>query len=133
MRIGNIDRNIIACYEILVGKSEMDVDEASVEEWYEITVKMLEKLCLKFRKCSFETEVPKGYFKVAWCITTQDIHWLRRDDNGTWSHKQGWYEMPTNIDLDGNIILNPETANILEKDDSIVEIRYFLVSRNYQG
>lgn len=35
-----------------------------------------------------------------------DFHWYRRDDNGTWSHKDGW-RMPKNKDIKGNVLRDP--------------------------
>lgn len=133
IRDGEVEKDIVANYGEIVGKSVVNRN-VTVEEVYDIAVEMLKKLCLDFKECKFETEVPKGYFKVAWYASKKDIHWLRRDDDGRWSHKQGWYRTPTNIDFDGNIILNPKTANIeLSRGDELLEIRYFLISRNYQG
>lgn len=130
---GKVEKDIIANYGEIVGKS-ISNRCVTVNEVYDITVEMLEKLCLDFKECQFETEVPKGYFKVAWYVSQKDIHWLRRDDDGTWSHKQGWYQVPTNVDLDGNLILNPKMAKIeLAEGDQLIGIRYFLISRNYQG
>jgi hypothetical protein len=39
-----------------------------------------------------------------------DYHFWRRDNNGMWSHKPGQTDA-TNVDLSGNPIANPETAN----------------------
>ncbi len=133
IRSGEIDRDIIANYGELVGKS-INHRSVTVDEVYDIAIEMLEKLGVGYKKCYFETEVPEGYFKIAWYCSKQDIHWLRLDDDGTWSHKQGWYRKPTNVDLDGNLILNPETASIeLSDGDQLLDIRYLLISRNYQG
>ncbi len=39
-----------------------------------------------------------------------DFHWYRRDDNGKWSHKNG-FTAATNQDNSGEPILSPETAD----------------------
>lgn len=133
IRSGKVDKDIIANYGEIVNKS-INNRFVTVDEVYEIAVEMLEKLDIKFKKCDIETEVPEGWFKIAWYVSKKDVHWLRRDDDGTWSHKQGWYRNPTNVDLDGNLIRNPEKANIeLGEGDELLEIRYLLISRNYQG
>ncbi len=133
IRSGEVDKDIIANYGELVGKS-ISGRSVTVDEVYDITVEMFEKLGIDYKRCRFETEVPEGYFKIACYCSKKDIHWLRRDDDGRWSHKQGWYRNPTNVDLDGNLILNPETANIeLSNEDQLLDIRYLLISRNYQG
>lgn len=133
IRSGEVDKDIIANYGELVGKS-INNKSVTIDEVYDIAVEMLEKLGIDYKRCYFETEVPEGYFKIAWYCSQKDIHWLRRDDDGSWSHKQGWYRKPTNVDLDGNLILNPDTANIeLSDEDHLLDIRYLLISRNYQG
>ena len=133
IRSGKVDKNIVGSYGKLIGKS-INNRAVTVDEVYDITIKMLEKLGIEYESCDLETEVPEGYFKIAWYCSKKDIHWLRRDDDGKWSHKRGWYEKPTNVDSDGNLILNPKTANIkLPKEDQLLEIRYPLISRNYQG
>lgn len=133
IRSGEVDKDVIANYGEIVNKSIIN-RFVTVDEAYDITIEMLEKLCINFKKCDRETEVPEGWFKIAWYVSQEDVHWLRRDDDGTWSHKQGWYRNPTNIDLDGNLILNPEKANIeLGEGDQLLEIRYLLISRDYQG
>lgn len=133
IRSGEIDKSIIANYGEIVGKS-FNGGIVTVDEVYDIAIEMFEKLGIGYKKCSFETEVPEGFFKIAFYCTNKDVHWLRRDDDGTGYHKQGWYKKPTNVDLDGNLIFNPETANIeLSNGQYLLNIRYFLISRNYQG
>ena len=133
IRSGEVEKDIIANYGELVGKSIRN-RFVTVDEVYDIALEMLEKLGIDYKGCYLETEVPEGYFKIAWYCSKQDIHWLRLDDDGTWSHKQVWYRKPTNVDLDGNLILNPETASIeLSDGDQLLDIRYLLISRNYQG
>lgn len=129
---GKIDKNIVGDYEKIAGKSLGK--DVTVDEVYDIAVETLKKLRLDFKECQFETEVPSGHFKVAWYVSHHDIHWLRQDSDGTWSHKQGWYRSPTNIDENGNLILNPSTAKIkLSIGDYLLDIRYFLISKKYQG
>ena len=38
-----------------------------------------------------------------------DYHWYRRDDDGTWSHKEG-PDAVTNLDEDGAVIRDPMTC-----------------------
>ena len=133
IRDGKIERSLLSNYGKIVNKPSQ-IKNITIDEAYDITIKTLKVLYLDFKECEFETEVPDGYFKVAWYLSHRDLHWLRRDNNGTWSHKQGWYFSPTNIDSDGNPILNPATAKIeLVPGDKFVQIRYFLISKNYQG
>ena len=45
--------------------------------------------------------------------TGSDFHFLRKSmEDGTWWHKRGWHEAPTNKDDLGNIITNPQEAVI---------------------
>ncbi len=41
----------------------------------------------------------------------EDYHWLRQDSNGKWSHKRG-LDPVTNTDASGNLINNPQVANM---------------------
>lgn len=51
-----------------------------------------------------------GYYLVALFFADPangfDFHWFRKDDDGTWSHKYGWFN-PTNKDEGGNAIYDP--------------------------
>lgn len=42
----------------------------------------------------------------------RDYHWLVREENGLWMHKNGWLA-PTMLDSTGRLITNPETAIIM--------------------
>ena len=55
----------------------------------------------------------KGYYKGVLVIDRyNNYHWLRQDSNGFWSHKPG--QLPvTNKDADGNLIIDPSTANLI--------------------
>jgi hypothetical protein len=55
-----------------------------------------------------------------------DLHWYRKDDNGTWSHKNGW-QVVSNKDASGNAL----TVVAKESPDSDFPIfgSYFLVPR----
>lgn len=55
----------------------------------------------------------KGYSKGVLVIDRyNNYHWLRQDSNSFWSHKPG--QLPvTNKDADGNLIVDPSTANLI--------------------
>ena len=41
-----------------------------------------------------------------------DFHFLRKCDDGQWSHKLGWYNPPGITDLENKIITDPTTCNL---------------------
>ena len=49
-------------------------------------------------------------WKVAFCLSDDDYHWYRQNDDGTWSNKRGDAEV-TNKDYSGEIIHNPEECD----------------------
>ena len=100
----------------------------SLSEAITLEKEKLDVLNIEYRSSYFEEEVPDGYYKVIFFITTKDFHWVRQDEDGTWSHKLGWYLSPTNLDMDGNIILNPETANLGITGD-ILYAEYLLIKK----
>lgn len=57
-----------------------------------------------------DAENREGYYIVALFFNDNpynfDFHWYRKDDDGTWSHKDGWMDA-TKEDMNGNIILDP--------------------------
>ncbi len=60
-------------------------------------------------------EAREGYYAVALFFPGKpdnlDFHWYRKDDDGTWSHKDGWHT-PSNKDAQGDAIHDPkELAN----------------------
>jgi hypothetical protein len=58
-----------------------------------------------------QNPVPKqGYYLVAMFVIPQDdFHFVRQDNDGTWSHKPGDEEV-TNLDFDGKPITDPRHA-----------------------
>lgn len=52
----------------------------------------------------------EGYYPVAlfFAEDDEDFHWYRKDDDGTWSHKDGWHA-PSNQDELGQVIEDPRT------------------------
>lgn len=44
-----------------------------------------------------------------------DFHFLRQREDGTWYHKLGYYNSPTNKDYSGNIITNLEECKLGSK------------------
>ena len=64
------------------------------------------------KKLKKNEECPDNYYKIALvCLKDgSDYHFYRQDNNGLWSHKDGW-RLATNKDFKGKLIKNPETAN----------------------
>lgn len=60
-------------------------------------------------------ECPEGTHKVAYASGSSgpgpDYHWLRETSDGTWCHKFKTGK-PTNLDGSGNVITDPEKANL---------------------
>lgn len=65
------------------------------------------------------TEPPKFYYRVMLFISdsadsaNSDYHFVRQDQNGTWSHKPG-NSKATNKDFSNNLIINPLEADLGE-------------------
>ncbi len=59
---------------------------------------------------SAELKTEKGYYVAALFFEDQggglDFHWYRQDDDGTWSHKDGWRAV-ANKTVDGRAIYDP--------------------------
>lgn len=70
----------------------------------------LESLGFDCIRSSLKEKIKKGEFKILLAIKSDntDFHFLRQDKNGYWSHKNGWYDPPTNKDSFGKKIANPE-------------------------
>lgn len=102
-------------------------NEYPAKEIYGRFIKFFELIGVNYRKCSFITKVPKGHYKIAMLIETEDVHWLRQDKDGTWSHKPGWKFKPQNRDKQGRIIRNPRRAKIAISG-KILEVHYFLIA-----
>jgi hypothetical protein len=63
-----------------------------------------------------DTVCPANTYKIALVMDpNDDYHFLRQNSDGTWSHKPG-KGFVTNKDFSGNIITDPETADM--KSDS---------------
>lgn len=61
-----------------------------------------------------QTDTPEdrdGYYSVALFFPANDFnfHWYRQDNNGMWSHKDGWKQV-SNVDDGGNVIHDPREA-----------------------
>ena len=54
-----------------------------------------------------------------------DLHWYRKDDDGTWSHKNGWQPV-SNLDAKGHVIKDVSKA---PDPDFPIFGSYFLVPR----
>ena len=67
----------------------------------------------------------KNCWKVALCLANDDYHWFRQNDDGTWSHKRGAYEI-TNRDSSRKIIYNPETCN---RGDYATFVGFYLIEK----
>jgi hypothetical protein len=129
IKSGIIEKEYLEIAGSLIG-SPWTTGDISLNTIYKLFIDTLIICGITFKESYFEEEVPFGWYKVAMCISSKDIHWLRQDDDGTWSHKQGWYNEPTNIDLNGMPILNPSEAKI-EIKGSLLDIKYLLIFRNY--
>lgn len=71
----------------------------------------------------------EGYYLVALFFKNHpsnfDLHWYRKDDDGTWSHKNGW-EPASRLDTQGNVIHGVSKA---PDPDFPIFGSYFLVPR----
>lgn len=114
------------------GLIELTKMSYSPMEMHVIFEKVFISMNIKYKICSYKKKVPKGYYKIAMLIETNDVHWIRQDSDGTWSHKPGWKYKPQNKDRQGKIILNPEKADIAISGE-LLEIYYFLIPhKNYR-
>jgi len=129
IKSGIIEKDLISTIGALIG-SPWKSGNMSLKKAYEILCNTMKVCGISFKESNFEEKPSHDYYKVAVCISAKDIHWIRQDDDGFWSHKQGWFAEPTNVDKDGSLITNPEQANI-ETDGEILDTKYFLISRNY--
>lgn len=61
----------------------------------------------------YEAQCNAGHRKIALYVsdTRDDYHFLRQDNDGTWSHKVGEYEA-RNTDFSGKKIIDPRFANL---------------------
>lgn len=98
----------------------------SSTEIYLMYLELFMLMNIHYKICTYKMPVPEGYYKIAMYITTKDVHWMRQDNNGTWSHKLGWRCKPQNKDRQGKPILSPENADIAISGE-ILEINYFLI------
>ncbi len=97
-----------------------------------------------FKETTKDTPVAKNNWKVALVIGvydpvngvySSDYHWYRQNDDGTWSHKPGKFEV-TNLDYSGKIIRDPQTADRdarkkfgIQASNYTQFVNYFEVSR----
>lgn len=100
-----------------------------LDEIYKLWLEALRVCKISFNESYFDEAVPYGWYKVAMYISSEDIHWLRQDDDGSWSHKQGWFKMPVNLDEDGMPITDPSKAKI-NVSGEVLDIKYLLIFRN---
>jgi len=78
------------------------------------TIEFLVSLdCIKinytFKETTFEKSVKKGNWKIALVIRSDDYHWYRQNEDGSWSHKQGSTPVKDTDDA-GNKIFDPREA-----------------------
>lgn len=124
---GNIDKewwNVNYFSDLLAVEVK---DQYTVAEVYNQFMILFDLLGVKRIKCREKTRVPKGYYKVAMLIETHDVHWLRQDEDGTWSHKPGWKFKPQNRDKNGQIIKDVRKADI-NISGKLLKIKYFLIA-----
>jgi hypothetical protein len=76
----------------------------------EIELRMIKDNPL-IKKLKNNQECPNNFYKIALVCASDgsDYHFYRQDNNGLWSHKDGW-KLATNKDSKGRIITNPELA-----------------------
>lgn len=127
IKSGIIEKELVGVFGKLVGLHPKN--NIYLNEIYAILFDTLKVCGISFRKSYFEERVPYGWHKVAIYLSTEDIHWLRQDDDGSWSHKLGWYALPTNLDENGMPIVNPSRAKLNVSGD-LIDIKYLLISRN---
>lgn len=80
-------------------------------------------LGLKIRESFLDEVVPKDCYKICFLSSGFDFHFFRYDNQGFWSHKQGWKYLPTNKYND-QIITDPAMA---KRDYDI--IGYYIISK----
>jgi len=86
----------------------------------------LKSLGYKFLKTTYDKYVhDENCWKVALCLANDDYHFFRQNDDGTWSHKRGAYEI-TNRDNSRKIIHNPEICN---RGDYTTFVGFYLIKK----
>ena len=90
----------------------------------EIELRMIKDNPL-IKKLKNNQECPNNFYKIALVCASDgsDYHFYRQDNNGLWSHKDGW-KLATNKDSKGRIITNPELA---ERDHLDLFCGYYVV------
>lgn len=102
-------------YERIINYSIQDLTERLYADF--------DVLGLKIRKSSLYEVVPKHCYKICFLSSGHDFHFFRYDKQGCWSHKQGWYNVPTNK-YNGKLIIDP---NIAKGNYNI--IYYYIISK----
>lgn len=65
----------------------------------------------ELEKVSYETECPKGKYKIGMMIDPDDdYHFIRQDKDGTWSHKPGSANV-RNTDFNNKLLEDPTKAD----------------------
>jgi hypothetical protein len=77
------------------------------------------------KKTKLENKIEDGYYKICLFLchiedkhhqNINDFHFYRQDNNGFWSHKDGWRKA-TNKDKNNKLIINPEFTQKLYADN----------------
>ena len=85
----------------------------------------------KIKRVAKNSPCPQGFYRVALFLlnrkdnhhlTLNDFHFYRQDNNGFWSHKDGWRKA-TNKDKHGKLIREPE---IIENKNKNKLCSYFI-------
>jgi hypothetical protein len=81
-----------------------------------VNCKHIEERMLKdnpfIKKLKKNQECPDGFYRIMLYIANDgsDYHFLRQDNSGLWSNKDGW-KIATNKDLKGRLIRHPDLAD----------------------
>jgi len=88
--------------------------------------KDMERLGIEIREINPDEKVLNGEWKIAlftvfyayefYSEWLSDFHFLRQREDGMWYHKPGYYKIPTNKDYNGQIITNPESCYLGNKE-----------------
>lgn len=87
--------------------------------------------------CKIFTGETEGHYPIALFISppargvAKDFHFLRKNEDGSWSHKLGFAGKITQLDANEKIISNPETAYLKYHDAVYHFVGYILIKHRH--
>ena len=88
------------------------------------------KLGYEIIESTYEEYLEDGdCWKVALCCCSEDYHWYRQNVDGTWSAKEGVFQI-TNLDNDRKIIYDPKKCN---RGQYVDFIGYYIIKKINQN